>query len=117
MRTPRGFCWQPARRSERVFHEVDEKHDAKTSAMNGPGSWWKSAVIYQVYPRSFQDTDDNGVGDLNGITERLRYFIALGVDAIWISPIFHRRWPILVMTFRITSTLIRSSAAWTISTG
>jgi glycosidase len=56
--------------------------------MNGPGPWWKSAVIYQVYPRSFQDTDDNGVGDLNGITERLRYFVDLGVDAIWISPIF-----------------------------
>src|SRR3954469_23702449 len=50
--------------------------------------WWKSAVIYQVYPRSFQDTDDNGVGDLNGITERLPYFVDLGVDAIWISPIF-----------------------------
>src|SRR5215211_2575563 len=50
--------------------------------------WWESAVIYQVYPRSFQDTDDNGVGDLNGIIERLSYFVDLGVDAVWISPIF-----------------------------
>jgi alpha-glucosidase len=50
--------------------------------------WWESAVIYQVYPRSFQDTDDNGVGDLNGITGRLSYLVTLGVDAVWISPIF-----------------------------
>jgi alpha-glucosidase len=56
--------------------------------MTGSRPWWESAVIYQVYPRSFQDTDDNGVGDLNGITERLSYFVDLGVDAIWISPIF-----------------------------
>ena len=50
--------------------------------------WWESAVIYQVYPRSFQDTNDDGVGDLKGITKRLSYFVDLGVDAIWISPIF-----------------------------
>src|SRR5215211_820235 len=56
--------------------------------MSGSRPWWESAVIYQVYPRSFQDTDDNGVGDLNGIIERLSYFVDLGVDAIWISPIF-----------------------------
>jgi alpha-glucosidase len=56
--------------------------------MSGSRPWWESAVIYQVYPRSFQDTDDNGVGDLNGIIERLPYFVDLGVDAIWISPIF-----------------------------
>jgi alpha-glucosidase len=56
--------------------------------MSGSRPWWESAVIYQVYPRSFQDTDDNGVGDLKGITERLSYFVDLGVDAIWISPIF-----------------------------
>jgi alpha-glucosidase len=56
--------------------------------MSGYRPWWESAVIYQVYPRSFQDTDDNGVGDLNGITRRLSYFVDLGVDAIWISPIY-----------------------------
>lgn len=53
--------------------------------MSGSRPWWD---IYQVYPRSFQDTDNDGVGDLNGITKRLSYFIDLGVDAIWISPIF-----------------------------
>ncbi|GGE79853.1 alpha-amylase family glycosyl hydrolase [Sphingomonas prati] len=50
--------------------------------------WWKSAVLYQVYPRSFQDSDGDGIGDLNGIRARLDYFVALGIDAVWISPIF-----------------------------
>ncbi|MEN8239040.1 MAG: alpha-amylase family glycosyl hydrolase [Actinomycetota bacterium] len=54
-----------------------------------PTQWWKSAVIYQIYPRSFQDSTGNGVGDLGGITQRLDYLSnTLGVDAIWISPIF-----------------------------
>lgn len=51
-------------------------------------SWWRGAVIYQIYPRSFQDTDGDGVGDLPGIVERLDYVAGLGVDAIWIAPFF-----------------------------
>src|SRR6187549_3830125 len=50
--------------------------------------WWRGAVIYQVYPRSFQDTNGDGLGDLKGITRRLPYIAALGVDAIWLSPFF-----------------------------
>ena len=50
--------------------------------------WWKSAVIYQIYPRSFQDSDGDGVGDLNGITRRLDHVASLGVDVIWLSPFF-----------------------------
>jgi alpha-glucosidase len=50
--------------------------------------WWKNAVIYEVYPRSFQDTNGDGIGDLNGITERLDYLKALGVDAIWLTPVY-----------------------------
>jgi len=50
--------------------------------------WWQSGVIYQVYPRSFQDTDGDGVGDLKGITARLDYLKGLGVDAVWVSPIY-----------------------------
>ena len=50
--------------------------------------WWKNAVIYEIYPRSFQDSNGDGVGDLNGITERLDYLRDLGVDAIWISPMY-----------------------------
>ena len=55
--------------------------------MSNP-AWWRGAVIYQIYPRSFLDTDDNGVGDLPGIIEKLDYVASLGVDAIWISPFF-----------------------------
>lgn len=50
--------------------------------------WWRGAVIYQIYPRSFQDSNGDGVGDLRGITERLPYIAELGVDGIWISPFF-----------------------------
>ncbi len=50
--------------------------------------WWRSAVIYQIYPRSFADSDGNGIGDLPGITERLPALAELGVDAIWFSPFF-----------------------------
>lgn len=50
--------------------------------------WWRGAVIYQIYPRSFFDTDGDGVGDLPGITEKLDYVEQLGVDAVWISPFF-----------------------------
>jgi alpha-glucosidase len=50
--------------------------------------WWRGAVIYQIYPRSFQDSNGDGIGDLPGIIERLEYVASLGVDAIWISPFF-----------------------------
>lgn len=50
--------------------------------------WWRGAVIYQVYPRSFQDTDGDGIGDIKGIIQRLPYIASLGVDAIWLSPFF-----------------------------
>ena len=50
--------------------------------------WWRGAVIYQIYPRSFQDSSGNGVGDLKGIVDRLDHVASLGVDAIWISPFF-----------------------------
>ncbi|HWF98724.1 MAG TPA: alpha-amylase family glycosyl hydrolase [Steroidobacteraceae bacterium] len=51
-------------------------------------SWWRGAVIYQIYPRSFLDTNGDGIGDLPGIIERLDYIASLGVDAVWISPFF-----------------------------
>ena len=50
--------------------------------------WWEAGVIYQIYPRSFQDSDGDGVGDLAGIESRLDYIAGLGVDAVWLSPIF-----------------------------
>ncbi len=50
--------------------------------------WWRGAVIYQIYPRSYQDGNDDGIGDLPGITKRLAYVSQLGADAVWISPFF-----------------------------
>src|SRR5215207_2417315 len=50
--------------------------------------WWQTAVIYEIYPRSFQDSDGDGVGDLSGIIQRLPYLAELGVNALWLTPIF-----------------------------
>ncbi|MDQ3077964.1 MAG: alpha-amylase family glycosyl hydrolase [Pseudomonadota bacterium] len=50
--------------------------------------WWEAGTIYQIYPRSFQDSDGDGIGDLTGIEARIDYLVRLGVDAVWLSPIF-----------------------------
>ena len=50
--------------------------------------WWRDGIIYQIYPRSYQDSNNDGFGDLPGITSRLDYLADLGVDAIWLSPIY-----------------------------
>ena len=49
-------------------------------------AWWRSGVIYQIYPRSFQDANGDGVGDIPGVRRRLDYLKWLGVDALWLSP-------------------------------
>ena len=54
---------------------------------NSKSPWWKNAVVYQIYPRSFQDTNKDGIGDLQGIIMRLDYLEELGIDAIWLSPV------------------------------
>jgi hypothetical protein len=51
-------------------------------------AWWQHGVVYQIYPRSFQDSDGDGIGDLRGISLRLDYLTWLGVDAVWISPVY-----------------------------
>ena len=56
--------------------------------------WWQTGVVYQIYPRSFADADGDGVGDLPGVAAHLDYVAGLGVDAIWLSPIY--RSPIAV---------------------
>ena len=51
-------------------------------------AWWRRGIFYQVYPRSFQDSNADGVGDIRGIIERLTYLESLGIDVVWLSPIF-----------------------------
>jgi alpha-glucosidase len=62
--------------------------DARVAHPEDLDPWWQHAVIYEIYPRSFQDSDGDGIGDLNGIARRLDYLQALGVDAIWIAPMY-----------------------------
>ena len=50
--------------------------------------WWKESVVYQIYPRSFCDSNGDGIGDLNGITGKLDYLKELGIDVIWLSPVY-----------------------------
>jgi alpha-glucosidase len=61
---------------------------AHSPAADDPTPWWQHAVIYEIYPRSYQDSNGDGIGDLNGITQRLGYLQDLGVDAIWIAPMY-----------------------------
>ena len=56
--------------------------------MSGKREWWKDSLVYQIYPRSFQDSNGDGIGDLNGIRQRLAYLKELGVDVIWLSPVY-----------------------------
>ncbi|MGA8135595.1 MAG: alpha-amylase family glycosyl hydrolase, partial [Pseudomonas gingeri] len=64
-----------------------QAHPAATElASHDP--WWKHGILYEIYPRSFQDTNGDGIGDINGITSRLDYIQDLGIDAIWITPMY-----------------------------
>src|SRR6476660_2882830 len=62
---------------------------AQQKAVDAEGHpWWQHAVFYEIYPRSFADSNNDGIGDLNGITSKLDYLKDLGVDAIWVTPCF-----------------------------
>ena len=60
----------------------------KTNQLPGPANWWRDAVVYQIYPRSFADGNGDGIGDLKGILSRVDYLASLGIDAVWLSPFF-----------------------------
>jgi len=73
-------------RQARPAHQAHRDH--RPSAPAPVRQWWKDAVVYQIYPRSFADSDGNGIGDLAGIISRVPYLAALGVDAVWLSPFY-----------------------------
>ena len=50
--------------------------------------WWKESIVYQIYPRSFKDSNGDGIGDLNGITEKMDYLQKLGINVLWLSPVY-----------------------------
>ena len=50
--------------------------------------WWQNSIVYQIYPRSFQDSNDDGTGDLAGITSRLDHLVNIGAGAVWLSPVY-----------------------------
>jgi Glycosidases len=76
--------------------------------MNEKKLWWKDGIIYQIYPRSFQDTNADGIGDLTGIIQHLDYLQELGIDGIWLSPVTPPPTWTLAMTFRIIILSTRS---------
>jgi alpha-glucosidase len=71
-----------------ALSQTPQPSTTAVSAPHNDGPWWKHAVLYEIYPRSFQDSNNDGIGDLNGITQRLDYLKSLGVDAIWIAPMY-----------------------------
>ena len=62
--------------------------ESNVTETNSQKKWWKEAVVYQIYPRSFQDSDGDGVGDLKGLTGKLEYVKSLGIDIVWLNPIY-----------------------------
>lgn len=80
-------------------------------------AWWKETIVYQIYPRSFKDSNDDGIGDLNGITEKLDYLHGLGIETLWLNPIFASPTPTTATTSAITGRSCLTSARWRISTG
>lgn len=83
----RGFIDQDFLRSALELLNSEPDVPKRPTGANQP-AWWKEAVFYQIYPRSFKDSNNDGIGDLRGIIEKLPYLKSLGVDALWLSPIY-----------------------------
>jgi alpha-glucosidase len=68
--------------------QIASSSESLAAQPNDTDAWWKHALVYEVYPRSFADSNGDGVGDLNGVTEHLDYLQQVAVDAIWFAPIY-----------------------------
>ena len=73
------------RHTRRVTGMTDQDQRARSAVV---ADMWRTAVVYQIYPRSFADGDGDGIGDLPGVTSRVPYLQSLGVDAVWLSPFY-----------------------------
>ena len=78
-----GFC-----ASLSSCKQADHKTEQAAASNPAAKDWWKKAVVYQIYPRSFKDSNGDGVGDLNGITSKLDYIKSLGVNTVWLNPVY-----------------------------
>lgn len=79
--------------------------------------WWHDKVVYQIYPKSFYDSNGDGIGDIPGIISKLDYLKELGADILWLSPIYNLHLQTRDMTLQIIMRLIRGLGPWRIWTG
>ena len=70
------------------LYSANGRSQKSPAFQTGDKKWWKEAIVYQIYPRSFKDSDGDGIGDLKGIISKLDYIKSLGVDVIWLNPIY-----------------------------
>jgi len=77
-----------AGRLRRAWLQLRSSRRSTGTRIRAEAPWWRHSVIYEIYVRSFQDSNGDGIGDLNGIVQRLDYLESLGVDAIWITPFY-----------------------------
>ena len=87
-KTPKKSVAAKSRSKRRPAARAVSRRRTKKQVGTKKQLWWKHGVVYQIYPRSFMDSNGDGVGDLEGIRQRLEHLVWLGVDALWISPCF-----------------------------
>lgn len=81
-------CYLPPYYLQSAERHLTSKNMSLSNDPPAPRAWWKSAVVYQIYPISFKDSNGDGLGDLNGITSKLDLLKDFGVDILWLSPIY-----------------------------